>query len=242
MGLVRPDGGRRAAWMHSGARDGQLVPIGKPHHTSKPPSPLRTPRARQVLLQDGIHVPWEGVLDIAAYALRVRREQMGALPQILSQVPEARVRAMQATLRRVWPRYTYAGVVDAEEKRMARRGASPAHGQAAGRAAALAGAAERDATATLLEVLRARLKQREARWERTEQRAERRTGRPTGRVSRKASMKVGRSERRHGQLGRLLEPAPGCALDPSGLGERSPEDDGEGAGGFVGRIVHGWMI
>ena len=30
-----------------------------------------------VILQDGLHTPWESVLDWRAYALRVRRHEMG---------------------------------------------------------------------------------------------------------------------------------------------------------------------
>ena len=35
-----------------------------------------------VILQDGVHTPWESVLDWRAYALRVRRHEMGGLLEI----------------------------------------------------------------------------------------------------------------------------------------------------------------
>ena len=91
-----------------------------------------------------------------AYALRVPRQQMGSLPEMLRAVPPATVAAMQAALRRVWPRFAYLGVIDAER----RRRAGSALGGGAGQFGRHAG---RDAVATLITVLDARTRLREAR-------------------------------------------------------------------------------
>ncbi len=110
-----------------------------------------------VVLQDGVETPWESVLDAGQYALRIPRSQMGQLVQILRAVPPARVASMQAALQRVWPRFTFLGVIAAEEARR-RRTLSAAQPRPA-----WAKFAAHDATTTLLQVLHARLRLRMAR-------------------------------------------------------------------------------
>ena len=105
-----------------------------------------------VILQDGVHTPWESVLDASAFSLRVPRAQMARLVEILRAIPAERVASMQAALAATWPRFSYLSVAANEARR---RGLPlPAVAEAA---------AERDAVATLLQVLRARLALRSAR-------------------------------------------------------------------------------
>lgn len=106
-----------------------------------------------VILQDGVHTPWESVVDAPSFSIRVRREEMPSLLSTLRAIPPSRVREMQDALAAVWPRFSYMGAIAAEEAR--RSGRAPAPN--------VVDAAEHDATATLLQVLKARLILREAR-------------------------------------------------------------------------------
>ena len=105
-----------------------------------------------VILQDGIHTPWESVLDAPTYSLRVRRADMPNLLHILRKVPPHKVAAMQAALQRIWPRFSYLSVAAAEAGRQGHSLPVP-----------VVAAASRDAVATLLQVLRVRLRLRSAR-------------------------------------------------------------------------------
>ena len=108
-----------------------------------------------VILQDGIHTPWETVLDWTSYAIRVPRSQMARLPDILRAISARDISAMQASLRRVWPRFAYLSVIEAETKR------HPA--KLAAGVSNFAQYVAQDATATLIKALDARLRLREAR-------------------------------------------------------------------------------
>ena len=105
-----------------------------------------------VILQDGVHTPWESVLDAPSYALRVPRNQMHRLLDVLKAMTPAQITARQAALRRAWPRFSYLSVAAAESRRRGHR--VPPE---------LAAVAQRDAVATLLQVLRARAQLRAAR-------------------------------------------------------------------------------
>ena len=112
-----------------------------------------------VVVQDEILTPWEDVLNFSAYAVRIPRRRLHALPEILRAIPPAQVEAMQAALGRVWERFTYSSLAMAERERrcavapnsadctMLRRGLSGAGGAATGR----------DAIDTLMQVLHSRL-------------------------------------------------------------------------------------
>ena len=105
-----------------------------------------------VILQDGVHTPWESVLDTPSYALRVPREKMHTMLETLRAIPPATIARMQAALRAAWPRFSYLSVAAAEYRR---RGQSTPP--------AVARAATHDAVATLMQVLRARAQLRAAR-------------------------------------------------------------------------------
>lgn len=118
------------------------------------PTPLDMITSRPA--QDGVHTPWEAALDAPSYSIRVPRASLPSLVTHLRALPAERVAALQAGLRRVWPRFTYLGNVVAE---MTRRHEPPA----GPRGRTIAAAARNDATATLLQLLRARLRLRHAR-------------------------------------------------------------------------------
>jgi hypothetical protein len=110
-----------------------------------------------VILQDEIDAPFDTVLDWRTYALRVPRAQMHTMLERLLAIPERQRLRMQAILDRVWPRFTYAGVVEAEHQRASAEGRKPGPGIKLGRHA------RGDAVATLLTELKARLHQRRLR-------------------------------------------------------------------------------
>ena len=123
-----------------------------------------------VIVGDGIRVPWEGTLDLAAFGLRVPRVQLGSLPQILRAIPEERVRRLQRGLARVWERFSYSSLALAERSRRCGAPGWTARGEGClptprlGVRSAFLGDARltgRDAVETLMHVLRAKLVKRE---------------------------------------------------------------------------------
>jgi len=171
-----------------------------------------------VILQDGIHTPWEGTLETAAYALRVPRAQMGSLLETLRAVSPARLAAMQAALARVWPRFAYLGLVVREHTRP--RAAGVGGGGGGGPPVAqLEPLVARDATATLLQALRVRLLRR------------------TARAARAASGGGGGAD----EIDAALSAAAGCEVTAGG-GEVSVEDGDEPERGFENRVIFGWTV
>ncbi len=171
--------------------------------------------------QDGVHAPWETLLDTPAYALRVSRDEMAALPAMLRALPPHRVRAMQAALARSWPRFTYLSVMQAEARR-ARAKRATRGGVDGGRNGGLAVGprrlaelASRDATATLVAVLGARLRLREAR--------------AAGTAGPAAAAE-------------LLAPAAGCVRGAFGGDVSPPLPPIDAARAYANREVNGWVI
>lgn len=54
-----------------------------------------------VIIMDGVHAPFESLLDWPSFSLRVAEDDLAKLPQLLAAVPAARVKAMQANLAKV---------------------------------------------------------------------------------------------------------------------------------------------
>ena len=115
-----------------------------------------------VVVQDNIVAPWEDVLDFSSFALRLNRSQLAELPQILRDIPATKVAAMQASLGRVWERFTYSSLAIAERRR--RCGTEHWDGCAPrlkrDRWVASAAITGRDAVDTLMHVLKLRLAER----------------------------------------------------------------------------------
>ena len=84
-----------------------------------------------VLLIDGIDVQLEGVLDVTKFSVRVPRDQLPKLLDILRAIPKAKVREMQGELAKVWERYTYSSVYK-REYGLQRRAAALGRGGAGG--------------------------------------------------------------------------------------------------------------
>ena len=167
-----------------------------------------------VILQDGIHAPWETVLGLQSYALRVPRHRMGSLLEILEAVPPQKLAAMQVALRRAWPRFSYLGLVVRDHSRR-RSGGAHSPTAAGPPVAKLAPLVSRDATATLLQALHVRMLRREARA----------AGGGGG-----------------GHDDSTLRAAAGCELTAGG-GEASVDPiDNEPEPDFEGRNINGWVV
>lgn len=178
-----------------------------------------------VILQDGIHTPWESELNASAYAVRVRREHMAGLVQMLRSMPAARVAQLQAGLAAVWPRFTYLGNVRAEEERRSVR-----------TTAAIDAAAKRDATATLLEVLQSRLSRRRSRWPAAAHSTAPRDVRSATDSFQDAA---------HGVFTEAVrgdERSHGCVRGAAGANVSAPDPGQPANPTFEGRTVNGWII
>ena len=136
-----------------------------------------------VVVQDGILVPWENVLDFAAFGLRVARADLPRLPQILRGISEVRVRQLQRGLAAVWERFTYSSLAlaAAGRRRCDPQGEEDSQSAEEGEGRAVAeGCAPdepafvsdprltgRDAIDTMMQVLKLRLAQRTQQGERS---------------------------------------------------------------------------
>ena len=67
--------------------------------------------------QDGILAPWEGVLDLDSFGVRIPRADLPRMIDILRAIPRDRVAALRAGLRAVWERFTYSSLALAERRR-----------------------------------------------------------------------------------------------------------------------------
>ena len=67
-----------------------------------------------VIIMPGIDAQLEGVLDMAAFAVRVERHELGGLIERLRAISPAQLEAMRAQLRTVWERFTYSGLFKRE--------------------------------------------------------------------------------------------------------------------------------
>ena len=184
--------------------------------------------------QDGIHTPFETVLDWRAYAVRVPRDEIGGMRRRLLELSPPAVQAMQLRLSQVWRRFTYGSVVAAERARAA------AAGRPQGPGAALAAHGADDAVATLLAELAGRLRLRRARRRAAARRARRepRGGREEPFVGAAAATRAA-----------AVEPPPGC--EAREYGDESPALSDKALAAlpgsvmrrdFEGRSVNGWAI
>jgi len=78
-----------------------------------------------VVIMPGIHVQLEGVLDVSRFSVRIARDEIPRLVDILRAIPEARVARMQAELAKVWERFTYSGLFKREFASQRRARSSP---------------------------------------------------------------------------------------------------------------------
>ncbi|KAL1512024.1 hypothetical protein AB1Y20_005299 [Prymnesium parvum] len=63
-----------------------------------------------VVIMDGVHMPFENVLNYSSFSVRVAEEDIPQLPQILMSIRSTRVREMQRNLHRLRARFGYASL------------------------------------------------------------------------------------------------------------------------------------
>lgn len=116
-----------------------------------------------VLVMNDVLAPWENVLDVASFGLRIPRAQLPSLPDTLRSLSGWRVRELQHGLARVWERYTYSSLVVAERtRRCFVKGKSTHLSSECQRSAEDAtGLTGRDAIDTLMHVLKTKLLERD---------------------------------------------------------------------------------
>ncbi|KAL2630097.1 hypothetical protein R1flu_014783 [Riccia fluitans] len=75
-----------------------------------------------VIIQDGIHLPFENVLNYEQFALRVAEDELPQLISILRKVNDSRIDSMLSAVKAVRPRFAYTSAYHLEEKRQKHRG------------------------------------------------------------------------------------------------------------------------
>ncbi len=70
-----------------------------------------------VVVQDEILTPWEDVLDLPSFAVRLPRRDLPNLPAVLRAIPREHIVQMQIAISRVWERFSYSSVGVAEAVR-----------------------------------------------------------------------------------------------------------------------------
>ncbi len=62
-----------------------------------------------VIIQDGVQLPYENVLDYESFSLRIPEDKLTRVPAVLRNVPPGVVKMMQANLAKVWYRFRWVG-------------------------------------------------------------------------------------------------------------------------------------
>ena len=117
-----------------------------------------------VVVQDEILTPWENVLNFTSFAIRLPRNQLHRMIDILKAIPQERIKAMQAKLSVVWERFTFSSLVKAEASRSCTEQPGAHDCRELQRQLRGSNGQEvtgRDAVDTLMHVLNARLVERE---------------------------------------------------------------------------------
>ncbi|CAM6115149.1 unnamed protein product [Calypogeia fissa] len=70
-----------------------------------------------VIVQDGIHLPFEDVLDYDAFTVRIAEKDLPDMVKILRGINETRIDSMLAAVRNMWQRFTYHNNVKLEAQR-----------------------------------------------------------------------------------------------------------------------------
>ena len=110
--------GRTPGWMLVGGRGPRyssdlarsqfcVVPPGGDGWSSRADDAVRH-GCIPVIIMDNVHMPFESVIDYAAFALRVPEKDVERLDTILRAVTPARQRTMREAMAAVWTRFTYA--------------------------------------------------------------------------------------------------------------------------------------
>jgi hypothetical protein len=77
-----------------------------------------------LIVQAGIHLPFENVLDYKPFTLQVAEKDLPHLVRILQGIDETRVDAMLSSMQKMWQRFTYHSVIklEAQRQKMANKG------------------------------------------------------------------------------------------------------------------------
>ncbi|KAK4798590.1 hypothetical protein SAY86_030916 [Trapa natans] len=105
-----------------------------------------------VVIQDGIYLPYENMLNYESFAVRISEDDIPNLVKILRSFNEMEVRFKLANVQKIWQRFLYRDSVLLEAERQ-----KIAHGSTADWAGALSQLSEDDVFATFLEVLHYKL-------------------------------------------------------------------------------------
>lgn len=70
-----------------------------------------------VVIQDGIFLPWENVLNYESFAVRLREDEIPNLINILRGFNETEIEFMLANVKKIWQRYLYRGSILLEAER-----------------------------------------------------------------------------------------------------------------------------
>eukprot|EP00897_Mesotaenium_endlicherianum_P002357 jgi/Mesen1/2149/ME000152S01243 len=105
-----------------------------------------------VIIQDGVEMPFENVLDYDAFSIRVAEKDIQNVVKILKEVGPERLVALQAALAGVWSRFHYLSLVRSEATRQASK-----FGHRETWAAAYGNVEGDDAISTLIEILHYKL-------------------------------------------------------------------------------------
>ena len=70
-----------------------------------------------VIVQDGILLAWENVLDFSRFSVRLAEDDIPSMVEKLKAISEERRRAMWEVIRQIWQRWTYYSVMRLEASR-----------------------------------------------------------------------------------------------------------------------------
>ncbi|KAK9081680.1 hypothetical protein Syun_030898 [Stephania yunnanensis] len=105
-----------------------------------------------VVIQDGIYLPYENVLDYNSFAVRVREDEIPNLMQILRAFNETEIEFLLANVRMIWQRFFYRDSIVLEAERQ-----EIGYGHVADWAVEALKLSEEDVLSTFLEVLHYKL-------------------------------------------------------------------------------------
>lgn len=67
-----------------------------------------------VIIMDNVHVPFESILQVEKFSVRVLQKDIPKLPEILLAIPPDKVDDLRKNLHKVWQRFRYVGMKMAE--------------------------------------------------------------------------------------------------------------------------------
>eukprot|EP00270_Netrium_digitus_P003079 TRINITY_DN1349_c0_g1_i3.p1 TRINITY_DN1349_c0_g1~~TRINITY_DN1349_c0_g1_i3.p1 ORF type:complete len:608 (+),score=166.57 TRINITY_DN1349_c0_g1_i3:210-1826(+) len=105
-----------------------------------------------VIIQDGIHLPYENVLQYDAFALRLQEADIPDMVDIIKAIPFEDAKRMQEAVQKIWQRWTYYTVLQQEGERQRQL-----HGEMPDWAVEVGKLKGDDAIATVIQILHYKL-------------------------------------------------------------------------------------